>query len=166
MWNVKETMHGRFLLILLFILSAPLLSNGQTYSDYTWYIGNRIVEFNRSTTVPVPANGVPLVGTAAVVADPANGDVLFYTDGQTIYDASNQPMPNGSGLTADPAGNQHVVVAAVPGSTTKYYVITNSATGEIRMTIVDMSLAGNTSAIPLGNVGPTKNVLVAPGLVN
>lgn len=163
MLNSTRTMIRTSSYLLSFILLiSPLLLNAQDYSGYTWYLGNRVVEFNRSNTTPeATASPVPLAGPGAVVADPTNGDILFYTDGTVIYDVSNQAMPNGSGLSAGTARNQPVVVTQFPGSTDRYYVITNSATGEIRMTIVDMSLNGNPSAQPLGDVDTgTKDALV------
>jgi large repetitive protein len=154
--STRTMMRTSSYLLCLFFLFTSLLLHAQDYSGYTWYLGNRVVEFNRSNTTPTgTASPVPLAGPGAVVADPANGDVLFYTDGTTIYDVSNQAMPNGSGLTAGTSLNQPVVVAQVPGSTDRYYVITNSATGQIQMTVVDMTLPGNPSAQPLGDVDPT-----------
>lgn len=160
-------MKGKHLRLLVFFFVLPLYVSAQDYTGYTWYFGNRVVEFNRTNKQPNASTGaVTLGGPGAVAADPATGDVLFYTDGQTVYDASHATMVNGTGLQGDVNGNQPVVLGQVPGQPNQYYVITNSATGEIRTTIVDMSLQGNPGAIPLGEVdNATKNTLV-PGLVN
>ena len=79
-------------------------------------------------------------------------------------------MPNGSGLTGNPAGNQPVAIAQVPGSTTEFYVFTNSANGTtggtISYSIVDISAPGNETfpTPPIGNV-TSKNIVIG-GLPN
>src|SRR5688572_9057515 len=96
--STRTMMRTSSYLLCLFFLFTSLSFHAQDYSGYTWYLGNRVVEFNRRNTTPTgTASPVPLAGPGAVVADPANGDVLFYTDGTTIYDVSNQAMPNGTG---------------------------------------------------------------------
>ena len=117
--STRTIMRKSFYLLIYIVFLIPLVASAQDYSGYTWYLGNQVVEFNRSNNTPTgSANPVMLAGPGAVVANPANGDILFYTDGNTIWDASNQPMPNGSGLQSGTANNQPVVVAQVPGSTT------------------------------------------------
>jgi large repetitive protein len=146
------------------LLLASLFSMGQDFSGLRWYFGNsnRTIQFNRFdnsasvVTVPKPSLGL---GGSAVVTDPTNGTLLFYTNGATIFDITNTPMPNGSGLTGNPAGNQPVVVAPVPGTPDQYFVITNSANfnsgGNIAMTVVNTAIVGNPSDAPIGDVDQT-----------
>jgi hypothetical protein len=49
------------------------------------------------TIAPPIQTGSYIEGTASI-ADRITGDLLFYTDGQTVWNAQNQPMPNGSEL--------------------------------------------------------------------
>src|SRR5690606_19445994 len=103
----------------------------------TWYFCNQSVEFNRTNKEPnLSTHGAAPTGPVAVAADPATGDILFYTDGVSVYDASNQLMANGTGLQGNPAGNQPVVLGQVPGQPNQYYIITNSPTGSITYSIV------------------------------
>ena len=96
------------------------------------------------TLVP-PLNGLFIEGTASI-ADRLTGDLLFYTDGQTVWNAQNQPMPNGSEL----AGNTYLssiagaVIVPVPQSCSKYYIFTagdpeNGYEG-LKYSVVDMEL--------------------------
>ena len=86
-------------------------------------------------------------GGSAVASDATNGDLLFYTDGNNIYDRTNAVMTNGTGLGANTSGNQPVAIAKVPGQDNQYYVFVNTANGTtpgtISYRIVDMSLGGN-----------------------
>ena len=127
------------------------VSFGQGNSGSVWYFGTsgNGVEFNLGNSTPSGTSGNVGLGSggSAVAVDPMTGNLLFYTDGQNVYDANHQYMPNGTGLNGDPSSNQPVVVCAVPGTTDQYYVFTNSASagsaGAISYSIVDMSQFGN-----------------------
>src|SRR5690606_37331170 len=114
-------MKGEHLRLLVFFFVLPLYVSAQYYTGYTCSFGNRVVEFNRTNKQPNASTGaVTLGGPGAVAADPATGDVLFYTDGQTVYDASHATMVNGTGLQGDVNGNQPVVLGQVPGQPNQY----------------------------------------------
>ncbi|HYF69897.1 MAG TPA: PKD domain-containing protein [Ohtaekwangia sp.] len=165
------------LVFLLCFIFGPFMSRAQTLEGHNWYFGSSTdhsIRFSRSDhTATIITNKASLgTGGSAVVSNPVNGDLLFYTDGNTVYDITHTAMPNGGGLIGNPAGNQPVVAGKVPGEPNKYYVITNDANfttpGNIRYTMVDMALPGNPSPLPLGNVDETiiaKNTPV-PGLSN
>lgn len=101
-------------------------------------------------------------GEKLTATDPTSGDLLFYSDGVNIYDATHQVMVNGDGLSTDPAAVQGMSVSPVPGigNESLYYLIHRDNTGTILYTVVDMSLQGNrTDGLPVGEVRPAqKNV--------
>ncbi len=160
--------------VLCVCLLATVDSFAQTFARHNWYFGNtnRAIRFSRSNNTPAlltnKANPFGM-GGSAVAANPINGDLLFYTDGTTVFDITHTAMPNGSGLTVTPNTNQPVVIGNVPGAAAQYYIFTNTASfttgGNILLTTVDMSLSGNESfpEPPIGNV-TTKNV--PTGLTN
>ena len=165
-----------FATIFLFLLAGSFPIQGQVNTSLNWYFGNGEggIRFNRGTHTPTSLNNPSATfgnGGGAVASDPITGNVLFYTDGTSIYDVTGAPMPNGSGLLANPTGNQAAVTGAIPGQPGQYYVFTNTADyntgGLVYVTIVDMSLAGNaTPPTPaLGDVTGAPNVPVA-GLNN
>jgi gliding motility-associated-like protein len=156
---------------LSFLLVLPTLSFSQSYSGYNWYFGSSQygIRFSRSDgSATLVTNQATAFGTggSAVASDAINGDLLFYTDGNNIYDRTHIVMINGNGLNANTSGNQPVAVAKVPGQDNQYYVFTNSANGTtagaISYSIVDMSLGGNATfpTPPAGEV-TTKNTTVA-----
>ena len=61
-------------------------------------------------------------GTASI-ADKNTGELLFYTDGKTVWNRLNLPMPNGEGIIANDylSAWMGVVIVPVPGSCTRYY---------------------------------------------
>src|SRR5688572_24290821 len=154
-----------FLLWLVILL--PLTA--QDFSGNNWYFGNSNlgIRFSRADNSPSLISNKANLGTggSAVATDPINGNLLFYTDGVNVFDVTNSAMPNGNALSANAAGNQPVATAKVPGSTTLYYIFTNTANattgGTVSYSIVDMAAFGN-AAFPtpaLGDVTSKNNVI-------
>lgn len=158
------------------IFLLPSISIAQSYSGYNWYFGGSQygIRFSRSDgSATLVTNQATAFGTggSAVASDATNGDLLFYTDGNNIYDRTHAVMPNGSGLGGNTAGNQPVVIAKVPGQDNQYYVFVNSANGttpgSISYRIVDMSLGGNaTFPLPPAGEGTTAANTAVPGLAS
>ena len=182
MWekNIRSIVLLISLATVLFPVTSIAQSGFQPYAltkgTYNWHFGgsNNFIRFNRVSAKPeVKAGKASMAsGAAATVSDPTNGNLLFYTDGQNIFDATNRIMPGGSGLAGNPTGNQSVAVCPVPGQPKKYFVFTNSATntttGTVSFTVVDMNSFGNDVSVggiirsspPLGEVeGPKRDVI-------
>jgi gliding motility-associated-like protein len=152
------------------ILMSVSPVEAQNFSGHNWYFGdsNNGIRFSRSdnSAALVTNKATPFgTGGSAVASDPVNGNVLFYTDGVNVYDVTHSVMPNGSGLTANAAANQPVVLAKVPGTDTQYYIFTNTANytpgGTIAYSIVDMASFGN-AVFPtpaIGDVTSKNNVI-------
>lgn len=151
------------LFILLAWLTAPATLLAQNLSGYNWYFGNskNAIRFNRSggSASLVTNKGIPFgTGGSAVASDPTNGNLLFYTDGTQVFDASNLVMPNGTGLQGDPSQNQPVAVCRIPGKKNQYYIFHRDVGGTVFVSTVDMTQFGNAifPAPALGDVA-TKN---------
>lgn len=75
----------------------------------------------------------------------ASGNLLFYTNGATIYNSQDQPMANGAGLSGGTqSSTQAATILRKPGSQNLYYVFTNDqqgGPGGLSYSIVDISLA-------------------------
>lgn len=159
-------------LLLMLVVVAPLCA--QDFSRHNWYFGNASngIRFSRSDNSAslITNKAIMGIGGSAVATNPVNGNLLFYADAQNVYDITHTAMPNGTGLSGNPAGNQPVAIAKVPGSTTQYYVFTNTANsttgGTISYSIVDTSAPGNETfpTPPIGNVTSKNNVIA--GLPN
>ena len=164
----------------LYIISISSFAQLRTQQNWWMGTGSRGIQFTQPNdsavimTRTLSSISVSGYGNAGgfVASDPASGGLLFYTDGNVVYDANHELMQNGTGLGGNPAGNQPAVGVRLPGSTTMYLVFTNDATptsgGQIRVTQVDMTLLGNNfdnpsiPAPPLGDVvAGTKAAAVA-----
>lgn len=109
-----------------------------------WYFGNQAaVVFESTGPVALSDSAMSQAEGVATMSD-ANGNLLFYTNGITIYNRNNQVMVNGSGLTSNSSNTQAAFVVPFPGNTDKYYVITP---GPYNYSIVDMTLDNGNGAV-------------------
>ena len=134
----------------------------QTYNE--WYFGTGGgINFNTlyddpddpddGQITPVGDGNQSAPEGVEAVSDP-NGDILFYTDGQTVWFVTKDPdtgenvhtlMPiegdDGSGIGGSPEATQ-VVSIPVPGTDAMYYIFTTTAVEdggyELRYSIVDL----------------------------
>jgi hypothetical protein len=143
-------------------------------SERHWMFGsNGGIDFGVSGTT---ATAVQVPGTTAegstVVTD-TTGDLLFWSNGSTIFNRDNQAMPNGTGLLINSSATQ--TVAAFPSITDPgtYFVVTTrgasevGGSGQLYYSEVDMSLDGGKGAVtsvknvPLGGADDGSEALTA-----
>ena len=113
------------------------------------------------------SSGSPVVGTSAIItnegcasiSDPTTGQLLFYTDGVSVWNKNNTVMQNGYGLFGNTTTSQSALIVPKPGTINLFYVFTADYEGSpkgVRYTLVDMNLDnGNGDVIP-----STKNTLL------
>lgn len=127
-----------------------------------WYFGDHAgLDFNSGTPLTLGNSEMDSNEGSASIAD-ANGNLLFYTDGMIIWDASHDTMSNGAGLNGNSQSTQSALIVPKPGSTTLYYVFTTDAVENLlvnglQYSIVDITLNGG-----LGAVTSKNNLLQTP----
>ncbi|NOT36670.1 MAG: PKD domain-containing protein [Saprospiraceae bacterium] len=137
--------------------------NGKGQKD-DWFMSGCSIDFSSGTPVidTSPYN-IPRQQCSASISD-NNGDLLFFTNGLTVYNRNQKIMMNGSGLKGDSASSQGVLIVPIPASPLQYYVftvspgLTNYLPG-LSYSIVDMRLDGG-----LGAVTSTKNAVLLKGI--
>ena len=67
------------------------------------------------------------------------GNLLFYSDGLTVYASDNTEMENGTGLFGSSSSTQTCLIVPRP-STNKYYIFTTSTEKGLKFSEVDMDL--------------------------
>ncbi|MFD0797316.1 T9SS type B sorting domain-containing protein [Maribacter chungangensis] len=141
---------------LFFFVLFGLCTNAQQEASI-WYFG-RNAGLDFSTGVPTAiTDGQTFTNEGTATISDSNGDLLFYTDGSTVWNRNHDIMPNGSGLNGDFSSTQSAIIIPLPENDTIYYVFTVDDGGEengFQYTIVDITLDGG-----LGDV-TTKNVLL------
>ena len=142
------------LLLLAGLLAFETLSAQHEFDN--WYFGqNAGVSFVSGVPVNLTGGQISTNEGCSSISDGA-GNLLFYTDGQTVYDKNHAIMPNGTGLLGDWSSTQSALIVADPGNINQYYIFTTDGfvgTDGLRYSIVDMTLNGGN-----GDIGPIKNV--------
>ena len=136
-----------------------------------WYFGDGAgLDFNpdpddpdaptpRPIASPHPQN-IP-AGTTTISSQ--DGEVLFYTDGQSVWDLNGDLMENGEDIGGDNSSSQGVLAVPVPGEETLFYLFTSqlSADGnnEAKYSLIDIKSENPTG---VGNVVTKDNFLFSP----
>jgi len=145
----------RNLLIVCLLISCTGFSQQETSS---WYFGVYAgLHFQGTIVTATPSNTLVTNEGCSAISDPA-GNLLFYTDGITVWDKLHNAMPNGTGLTGGISSTQSALIVPQPGSNNLYYIFTTDEIGGpngFRYSIVDMSLQGGN-----GDVTNSKNISV------
>ena len=149
-------MKNYLLFVILFFIFQSIIH--AQVAD-TWYFGSGAgVDFSGPSPVAL-TNGVLYASEGCTSISDNNSNLLFYTDGVTVYNSNHTAMPNGTGLAGGSSSNQAAIVVPVPGSNNTYYVFTtgDNCSGSLNYSIVDMTLAGG-----LGDVIAKNTMLLNP----
>ncbi|PKF75870.1 T9SS type A sorting domain-containing protein [Chryseobacterium sp. PMSZPI] len=142
-------------------LAMSLLAYAQGENN-NWYFGYKVgLNFSGSTPQFVNGSTMDSYSSSATVSD-SNGNLLFYSDGNEVWNRENQVMPNG----LIEHGGPQLATVKHPTNPNLYYIFATTflySTGIIRYSVVDMSLGGNGSnGQPLGDV--VQNLVKIPVL--
>lgn len=136
---------------LLLLGLAPTVSAQR--EAWNWYFGHRAgVTFSSGTAQSLSDGRLSTNEGCATQSDPVTGDLLFYTDGVTVWNRMHDVMPGGEGLYGDASTSQSALIVPVPGNSSLYYIfnpapITSSAIGSrcfcLYYSVVDMRKQGS-----------------------
>lgn len=145
-----------FLLLFFIGIIPSIYAQGEAN---IWYFGNNAgLDFNSGAPVPL-LDGQLNTSEGCAAISSANGDLLFYTDGITVWDKNHAVMPNGIGLLGNPSSTQSGLIVPRPGFPDIYYIFSvddEAGPDGFRFSEVDLSLnAGN------GDVTANKNILLS-----
>ena len=149
--------------ILVFLLFVCINNSILCQKDKNiWYCGKYAgMNFNSGAPVELTNSAMNTLEGCSTVSD-TSGQLLFYTNGTTVWNKNHLVMSNGTGLTTV-ALSEHTVSQTVivkkPYSSTLYYVFSMEyqGFGGLQYAIVDISLNSG-----LGGVVSKNNVLVTP----
>ncbi|WP_405296544.1 PKD domain-containing protein, partial [Algibacter sp. Ld11] len=151
-------------IVLLCVCAAFLFSSISRAQDQAanWYFGARAgVNFDNNNVSAILNSELSTHEGCASISN-AKGELLFYTNGVSVWDKDHKVMPNGTGLMGNISSSQSAIIVPKPNSETVYYIFTiidYAYTEGLRYSEVDMSLNGGN-----GDVTLNKNVfLISPG---
>jgi len=140
-------------LIVLFSLPFFLFSQKE---GNQWYFGaNAGIDFNTQPPTPNTNGAMSTPEGCASISDNM-GNLLFYTNGVTVWNKEHEVMLNGNDLFGNESSSQSAIIVKQPGLNDNYYIFTTGHQADVfglRFTIVDMSLDNG-----LGGVTNIKNL--------
>jgi hypothetical protein len=112
--------------------------------NYIWYFGSQAgLNFNSGSPVAL-TNGSMYAGEGCSSISDSNGNLLFYTNGISVWDKNHIQMPNGDSLEGGQSSTQSALIVPMPGNNQLYYIFTVqqvfSPPHNFSYSIVDMSL--------------------------
>jgi len=156
----------RLIHCIILLVCFAINCNGQKEA-YVWYFSSRLgLDFNQ-TPPQILFDGQITFGQRSEICESAssisdkNGNLLFYTDGVTVWTSSHAVMPNGTGLLGHCTTTQTLIVP-VPDNHTIFYVFSASPQGDFKddylispkgfyYSVIDMSLNNGMGDVVLKN---------------
>jgi hypothetical protein len=136
-----------------------LVSTAQNEAQ-KWYFGNYAgLDFATSPPTALTNGTLTTYEGCATISD-GSGNLLFYTDGSTVYNSSHVVMANGTGLFGNSSSTQGALIVRQPGSSIIYHIFTLGAwnSANLYYSTVDMSLAAGSGSVI------TKNILLSSSM--
>lgn len=126
-----------------------------------WYFGNTAgLNFNTNPPTALTNGQMSTNEGCATICDTA-GQLIFYTDGISVWNKNHVKMPNGQGgastLGGDPSSTQSGIIVPYPGQPNKYIIFTTSAysNSNAKYSVVDISLNSGLGDVELSSRATT-----------
>jgi hypothetical protein len=112
------------MIILLLLFSCFELFSQKYFNN--WYFGSHSgISFNTKTGEPeVLLDGAMLTYEGCSTISDREGNLLFYTDGVTVWNRLNKIMTNGEGLFGEKSSSQSALIVPKPGANNIFYIFT------------------------------------------
>ncbi|GMQ34764.1 hypothetical protein [Algoriphagus taiwanensis] len=136
-----------------------------------WYFGDGAgLDFNPDpddenapTPRPIAQRHPQNIPAGTTTISDQAGQVLFFTDGASVWDLNGQLMQNGDNIGGDNSATQSVIAVPVPTQPTLFYLFTTQAQGggsnTVSYSVVDIKSENQTG---VGNVTTKNNFLFSP----
>ncbi|KAF2335428.1 T9SS type B sorting domain-containing protein [Flavobacterium ginsenosidimutans] len=135
-----------FYLLLLFFYSSTSFSQQEAS---VWYFGkNAGLKFHNDGSVTSLNDGKLVTNEGCASIADSSGNLLFYTDGRTVWDKNHIIMPNGdywagTGLLGDPSSTNSAIIVPKPGNSKIYYIFTLDEPHHENATVYPAAFSGN-----------------------
>jgi hypothetical protein len=161
--RILRTAVGIIVLTLCAVVSVFAQKQGNR-----WYFADGLgLDFSSGEPVlltdgEINRQGLPSHSEAGSAICDSEGNLLFYTNGEKIWDRYHQVMPNGDGLLGHFSSTQGALIVPLPESNRYFYVFTTDGFYEsdlkngLRYSVVDMCLNDSKGNVVEGQ----KNILL------
>jgi len=146
-------------LLCVVILACSFTQYSLAQQGNNWYFARRAaITFNTNPPSALADSKMSTNEGCSTISD-SNGRLLFYTNGDTVWNRMHQVMANGTDLKGHFSSSNSAIIIPRPGSSTIYYIFTAGEVATINSgyhySEVDMSLDGG-----MGAVTANKNILL------
>ena len=142
-----------FILALILVHSWHLAAQ----RNNIWYFGRKAgLNFNQPSATPLHNSAMSADEGSSTICD-NNGNLLFYTNGLTIYNRNHEIMLNGDGLLGHTSTTQSGLIVPRPGSNNLYFVFAadafeNRFANGYSYSVVDMTRDNGNGEVTVKNV--------------
>ena len=114
-------------LVIICIVFTTFVAQAQNEAN-NWFFGSKVGLKFDGFTKPVAQYGElnTLEGCASI--SDSSGNLLFYSDGSTVWSRNHQIMPNGTGLLGDESSTQSAIIVPHPTQSHLFYLFTVGST--------------------------------------
>ncbi|WP_339886269.1 T9SS type B sorting domain-containing protein [Polaribacter vadi] len=138
----------------LFFLFICISISAQREAD-NWYFGNKAgINFKNPKTEILNDGELNTPAGSASISD-RNGNLLFYTNGKTVFNKNHEIMENGDGLATTIENTQTSIIIPKPNSEEIFYIFTTKTTSSTNPILTEgifLSEVEISSRYPLGLV--------------
>lgn len=150
----------------LFLIAAiVVLQSLSAFSQkraMVWYFGDRCgLDFNNGNA-EVISDGAIIADAGCASICNENGELLFYTNGNRVWNSEHQLMANGDTLNGSQQLNQNSIIVPKPLCDSLYYLFTLNDYDSLRgfnYSVININLENGLGKIVEKNVEVSKNVL-------
>ncbi|MEQ8534193.1 MAG: PKD domain-containing protein, partial [Imperialibacter sp.] len=109
-----------------------------------WYFGEQAgIDFNEAPPVALTDENLMSSPEGCAAISDRNGDLLFYTNGRTVWNKDHEIMLNGMLIGGDSTSAQSSIILPIPDNETLFYIITTDQvygdrSYNMRFSVVDM----------------------------
>ena len=141
-------------LISFLLLFFALNSFSQKEANF-WYFGrNAALDFTSGNPVALNDGALNTNEGSATISNKL-GELLFYTDGSTVFNKNHEIMSNGGGLLGDQSSSQSAIIVPKPENNDIYYIFTVTNRGGfgngVKFSEVDITLDGGLGEVIVKN---------------
>jgi len=111
--------------VILLLLSTFAIAQNETNN---WYFGDKSgIDFNQGTVEILNNGSINTPAGCSTISSPT-GELLFYTNGFTVWNKNHEIMANGSGLASDTNNTQTSIIVPKPGDENTFYIFCTRST--------------------------------------
>ena len=136
--NIKK--YVIFTLIFILFCTISLIAQNE---GNVWYFGYRAgIDFNGEVPEVLSDGDMDAQEGSAIICD-VNGKLLFYSNGETVWNRKHKPLPNGTSLKGGLSSSQSCIFVPKPGNNNIFYLFTlDDGNGEFgfRYSEIDLRL--------------------------